>query len=126
MSEPAPNTETPAPLSKLRTLIRSPLRLLDWMAENRTNMVIVAGTALLGIIVLVGIFIYKQRELQKWEASRPKPVTLKMALQSLDEGSYIEARKQALELRSKLTSPEQKPACLYILGAVAAHQAEDT
>jgi tetratricopeptide (TPR) repeat protein len=126
MSEPNLESEGPPPRERLQAILRSPLRLLDWMGENRTNMFTVASAALLGIVVLVGVFVYKQRELQQWQARQPKPVTLEMAFESLDTGNFAEARSRALKVRADLKYADQKPACLYILGAAAARQADDT
>jgi tetratricopeptide (TPR) repeat protein len=56
-----------------------------------------------------------------------EPVTLEMALEALDNGSYGEARSLAAKLEAQDTLPvEELGGPVFVLGAAAAYEADDT
>jgi len=98
-------------------------RARAWAAANRIKAAIlgVACVGLLGGLTVVGLLARQAQD------SADGTATLEEALEALDEGAYAEARSLAEVLRDQGQLPfEQLGGPVFVLGAVACYEADDT
>jgi TolA-binding protein len=130
MAGKPPETDADRPDEAVRPTLRQRWQALwgalgavpAWAAAHRLQALLVALGCLLSVSGLAVVWVL----LSSHRASA-EPATLAMALEALDRGAYADARQLAERLQQQGTlSAEEFGGPVFVLGAVAAREAEDS
>ncbi len=109
-------------IQKMKSLPQMLRAVVRWATANRLRTAIVGVACLISVfgMILGGVFIAAKQ-------TAPKLVTVDMALQALDNGSFVTARELAQRLKAQTNlTVEEAGAPAFVMGAATAYETDET